>query len=67
MNAPDREIALEDMNRLYEERGARYQEAVGTLTKDQDQQLVFFDLPVQHWIRLPMTNTIESPFAAVET
>jgi putative transposase len=66
MKAPDRESALEDIDRFSQEYGARYPKAVETLTKDQDQLLTFFDFPAQHWIHLRTTNPIESPFATVK-
>ena len=66
MKAPDRESALEDIDRFYQEYGARYPKAVETLTKDQDQLITFFDFPAQHWIHLRTTNPIESSFATIK-
>ena len=66
MKAPDRESALEDIDRFCEEYEARYPKAVETLTKDQDQLLTFFDFPAKHWIHLQTTNPIESSFATVK-
>jgi transposase-like protein len=39
---------------------------VETLTKDQDQLLMFFDFPAEHWIHLRTTNPVESSFATVK-
>jgi transposase-like protein len=66
MYAPDRESALEEIERFSEEYGARYPKAVETLTKDQDRLLTFFDFPAEHWIHLRTTNPIESTFATVK-
>jgi putative transposase len=66
MYAPDRESALEDIERFSEEYDARYPKAVETLTKDQDQLLTFFDFPAEHWIHLRTTNPIESTFSTVK-
>ena len=66
VGAPDRESALEDIERFSEEYGDRYPKAVDTLTKDQDQLLTFFDFPAEHWIHLRTTNPIESAFATVK-
>jgi transposase-like protein len=66
MKAPDRQSALEDISRFSEEFAARYPKAVETLTKDQDQLLMFFDFPAEHWIHLRTTNPVESSFAIVK-
>ena len=66
MYAPDRESAQEEIALFSQEYGARYPKAVGTLTKDQDQLLTFFDFPAEHWIHLRTTNPIESTFATVK-
>jgi len=66
MRAPDRQSALEDIERFSQEYRARYPKAVDTLAKDQDQLLTFFDFPAEHWIHLRTTNPIESPFATVK-
>ena len=66
MKAPDRESALQDIERFSDEYGARYPKAVDSLTKDQDQLLTFFDFPAEHWIHLRTTNPIESSFATVK-
>ena len=66
MKAPERESALEDIDRFSQEYAARYPKAVETLIKDQDQLLTFFDFPAEHWIHLRTTNPIESTFATVK-
>ena len=66
MYAPDRESALEEIERFSEEYSPRYLKAVETLTKDQDRLLTFLDFPAEHWIHLRTTNPIESPFATVK-
>ena len=66
MRAPERQSALEDIERFSQEFGAKYPKAVDTLTKDQNELLTFFDFPAEHWIHLRTTNPIESPFATVK-
>jgi hypothetical protein len=45
--------------------GAKYDEAVGCLTKDRQALLAFFDFPAEHWEHLRTSNPIESVFATV--
>jgi transposase-like protein len=66
MRAPDRQSALEDIERFSREFEAKYPKAVDTLTRGQDELLTFFDYPAEHWIHLRTTNPIESPFATVK-
>jgi transposase-like protein len=66
MRAPDRQSALEDIERFSQEFEPKYPKAVDTLTKDQDELLTFFDFPAEHWIHLRTTNPIESPFSTVK-
>jgi len=66
MRAPDRQSALEDIERFSREFEAKYPKAADTLTKDQDELLTFFDFPAEHWIHLRTTNPIESPFSTVK-
>ena len=66
MRAPDRQSALEDIERFSQEFEAKYPKAVDTLTKDQDELLTFFDFPAEHWIHVRTTNPIESPFSTVK-
>jgi len=66
MYAPDRESALEEIERFSQQYGARYPRALETLIKDQEQLLTFFDFPARHWIHLRTTNPIESTFATVK-
>ena len=66
MRAPNRQSALEDIERFSQEFEAKYPKAVDTLTKDQDELLTFFDFPAEHWIHLRTTNPIESPFSTVK-
>ena len=66
MRAPDRQSALEDIERFSQEFEAKYPKAVETLTKNQDELLTFFDFPAEHWIHLRTTNPIESTFSTVK-
>ena len=66
MRAPDRQSALEDIERFSHEFEAKYPKAVDTLTKSQDELLTFFDFPAEHWIHLRTTNPIESTFSTVK-
>ena len=66
MRAPDRQSALEDIERFSREFEAKYPKAVDTLTKSQDELLTFFDFPAEHWIHLRTTNPIESTFSTVK-
>jgi len=66
MRAPDRQSALEDIERFSQEFEAKYPKAVDTLTKSQDELLTFFDFPAEHWIHLRTTNPIESSFSTVK-
>jgi transposase-like protein len=45
--------------------GAKYDRAVGKLTKDRDVLLTFYDFPAEHWKHIRTTNPIESTFATV--
>jgi len=45
--------------------GAKYDKAVGKLTKDRDVLLAFYDFPAEHWKHIRTTNPIESTFATV--
>jgi putative transposase len=45
--------------------GAKYDKAVGCLTKDRQALLAFFDFPAEHWDYLRTSNPIESVFATV--
>jgi transposase-like protein len=66
MYAPDRQSALEDIERFCQEFAAKYPKAVECLTKDQDEWLTFFDFPAEHWLHLRTTNPIESSFSTVK-
>jgi putative transposase len=66
MRAPDRQSALQDIERFSQEFKAKYPKAVDTLTKNQDELLTFFDYPAEHWIHLRTTNPIESTFSTVK-
>jgi len=66
MYAPDRQSALEDMERFSQEFEAKYPKAVECLFKDQDELLTFFDFPAEHWVHLRTTNPIESTFSTVK-
>ena len=41
------------------------QEVVGSLRRDEELLLAFFDFPAEHWVHLRTGNVIESPFATV--
>jgi putative transposase len=66
MYAPDRQSALEDIERFSQEFEVKYPKAVACLLKDQDELLTFFDFPAEHWIHLRTTNPIESTFSTVK-
>jgi len=66
MYAPDRQSAIEDVQRFEQEFQAKYAKAVECLLKDQDELLTFFAFPAEHWIHLRTTNPIESTFATVK-
>ena len=66
MYAPDRQSAVEDIERFCQEFEAKYPKAVECLTKDQDELLTFFDFPAEHWLHLRTTNPIESSFSTVK-
>jgi putative transposase len=66
MYAPDRQSALEDIERFAQEFQAKYPKAVECLLKDQDELLTFFDFPAEHWVHLRTTNPIESTFSTVK-
>jgi putative transposase len=66
MYAPNRQGAMEDIQRFAQEFQAKYPKAVECLLKDQDELLTFFDFPAEHWIHLRTTNPIESTFSTVK-
>jgi putative transposase len=66
MRAPDLQTALEEVGRFVAEFEERYEKAVHTLVKDQEELFTFFDYPAAHWIHLRTTNAIESTFATVK-
>jgi transposase-like protein len=66
MYAPDRQSALEDIERFSQEFQAKYAKAVECLLKDQGELLTFFCFPAEHWIHLRTTNPIESTFSTVK-
>jgi putative transposase len=66
MYAPDRQSALEDIERFSQEFEAKYPKAVECLLKDQDELLTFFAFPAEHWLHLRTTNPIESSFSTVK-
>ncbi len=45
--------------------GAKYDKAVGKLTKDRAVLLSFYGFPAEHWKHIRTTNPIESTFATV--
>ena len=66
MYAPDRTSAREAIQDFSQTFSARYPKAVECLQKDEEQLLVFYDFPAEHWQHLRTTNPIESPFATVK-
>lgn len=58
----DAEKAIETFVAEYE---PKYPKAVGSLRRDQDKLLTFFDFPAEHWTHLRTTNPVESPFSTV--
>ena len=58
----DAEAAFDHFIELFE---AKYDKAVGSLKKDRDALLAFYDFPAEHWKHLRTTNPIESTFATV--
>ena len=58
----DAEAAFDFFVKAY---GAKYDRAVGKLTKDRDVLLTFYDFPAEHWKHIRTTNPIESTFATV--
>lgn len=60
--APMRRKAIETFVAEYE---PKYPKAVGSLRRDQDKLLTFFDFPAEHWTHLRTTNPVESPFSTV--
>jgi transposase-like protein len=65
MYADTREHAHEAVDRFAEEFESKYPKAAECLRSDQEQLLVHFDFPAEHWKHLRTTNIIESPFATV--
>ena len=63
--AENRKAAQEAIERFEDDYGAKYPKAVGSLRRDQDLLLAFFDFPAEHWMHLRTGNVIESPFATV--
>ncbi len=44
---------------------AKFPKAVKKIVDDEDELLVFYDFPAEHWIHQRTTNPIESTFATV--
>ena len=63
--AETREHARAGIELFAQDYGAKYPKAVGSLRKDEELLLTFFDFPAEHWQHLRTTNVIESPFATV--
>jgi transposase-like protein len=64
-NAEDREHGAQVVNAFAKQYGAKFPKAVKKIVDDEDELLVFYDLPAEHWIHLRTTNPIESTFATV--
>src|SRR3982074_2832724 len=63
--APTRAAAAAAIDVFANKYGAKYDKAVGCLTKDREALLAFFDFPAEHWDHLRTSNPIESVFATV--
>jgi len=63
--APTRAAAEAAIDAFADKYGAKYDRAVGCLTKDREALLAFFDFPAEHWDHLRTSNPIESVFATV--
>src|SRR5205085_6611315 len=63
--APTRAAAEAAIDVFADKYGAKYDKAVGCLTKDRQALLAFFDFPAEHWDHLRTSNPIESVFATV--
>jgi putative transposase len=64
-NAEDKEHATQAVRAFERAYQAKYPKVVKRLTDDEDELLVFFYFPAEHWIHLRTTNPIESTFATV--
>jgi putative transposase len=65
MKAESRASAEKHIEASREEYGAKYPNAVATLTRDQAKLLTFFDFPAEQWVHIRTSNPIESAFATV--
>jgi putative transposase len=65
MYAETREDAEEAMSAFAAKYEPKYPKAVGSLLRDQELLLTFFDFPAEHWKHLRTSNVVESPFATV--
>ncbi len=65
MRAENRKAAQEAIERFENDYGDKYPKAVGSLRRDEELLLAFFDFPAEHWLHLRTGNVIESPFATV--
>jgi len=63
--AATKKAALKAFGLFVETFAAKYPKAVECLQKDQDELLVFYEFPAEHWVHLRTTNPIESTFATV--
>jgi len=63
--AATKKAALKAFGLFVETFAAKYPKAVECLQKDQEELLVFYDFPAEHWVHLRTTNPIESTFATV--
>ncbi|MFH9552682.1 IS256 family transposase [Streptomyces sp. NPDC017435] len=64
-NAEGKEHAPKAVAAFAKQYGAKYSKVVKRITDDEEELLVFFDFPAEHWIHLRTTNPIESTFATV--
>lgn len=66
INAETREVADKLIDTFEKDWGDKYPKAVGSLTREREKLLTFYDFPAAHWIHLRTTNPIESSFATVK-
>lgn len=64
-NAEDKGHACTAVKAFAAQYGAKYPKVAKHLLDDEEELLVFFDYPAEHWIHLRPTNPIESTFATV--
>jgi hypothetical protein len=56
MKVEFREAAVEEIESLRAELGAKYPKAIESLCRDQDKLLTFFNFPAEHWVHIRTSN-----------